>query len=60
MKSNTKRFKGEELTVVDLDNVIMYVLPASELSDKAYIYTNKTAIIKRLEALEKTVVGIYF
>ena len=59
MKANTKRLKGEELKVVDLKNVIMYVLPASELSDKPSIYTKKAEIIKRMEALEKTVVGIY-
>ena len=33
--------------------MLMYVLPDSELYDKPSIYTNKTEIIKRLEALEK-------
>ena len=53
IKLNTKRLKGEELEVVDLKNVLMYVLPVSESSDKLYMYTKKTSIIKILEALEK-------
>ena len=52
MKSNTKRLEGKYLKMFDLKNVLMYVLPASGLSDKPSIYTNKTAIITRLEALE--------
>ena len=51
MKENTKRLKGEELKVVYQNNVRMYVLQAPELYDKPSIYTNKIAIIKRLESL---------
>ena len=53
MKPNMKILKGEGFKVVDLNNVLVYILPASESADEPSIYTNKTVIIKRLGALEK-------
>ena len=59
IKENTKRLKAEELKVADLKNLLIYVLTASESSDKPSIYTNKTEILNRLEALEKCGGGIF-
>ena len=41
MKVNMKIMKGEGLKVVDLKNVLMYVLSAPESSIKPYIYAKK-------------------
>ena len=49
-----KYWKEKSSKVVELKNVLMYVLSTSEFSDKPYIYTNKISIIKIMEALEKT------
>ena len=45
IEENTKRLKEEQFKVVDLNNLMMYVLPSHELSYNKSIYTKKTEII---------------
>ena len=51
---NEKRMKGRQIKEGDLKTVIMYVLPASGLSDAPSRYTTRPAIEAKLAQLEKT------
>ena len=45
VKANTKRLKGKGLNVMDLNDFIVYLLPASRLSDESSSYMKKIAIV---------------